>query len=93
MSDTPTNSEPTIDWLIDEIAPNNGKSPLVNFNKKRLKAQILKHYRSIQSIKKAVQRMVEPKTFNTLNADAGFRIGYNQAIADLYTALGIEEGS
>lgn len=29
--------EPTIDWLIDELAPNKGKSPLVNFNKKRLK--------------------------------------------------------
>lgn len=28
--------EPTIEWLIDQIAPNKGNSPLLNFNKKRL---------------------------------------------------------
>lgn len=45
--DTPkpntTNSEPeepTIDWLIDYLAPNKGNSPLVEFNKNRLKALI-----------------------------------------------------
>jgi hypothetical protein len=29
--------EPTIDWLIDQIAPNPGNSPLLNFNKQRLR--------------------------------------------------------
>ena len=28
--------EPTIEWLIDEIAPNKGNSPLLKFNKERL---------------------------------------------------------
>jgi hypothetical protein len=41
---TPTtpvsDDEPTIDWLIDQIAPNEGNSPLLNFNKERLKALI-----------------------------------------------------
>ncbi|MEI7632125.1 MAG: hypothetical protein WCJ60_02280 [bacterium] len=32
--------EPTIDWLIDELAPNTGNSPLVNFNKDRLRKLI-----------------------------------------------------
>lgn len=35
--------EPTIDWLIDEICPNPGNSPLVNFNKHRIKALIEAH--------------------------------------------------
>lgn len=35
-------SEPTIEWLIDQIAPNKGNSPLLNFNKKRLIALINK---------------------------------------------------
>lgn len=30
------NEQPTIEWLIEELAPNEGNSPLVNFNKKRL---------------------------------------------------------
>lgn len=28
--------KPTVEWLIDQIAPNKGNSPLVNLNKKRL---------------------------------------------------------
>lgn len=34
------NKEPTVEWLIDQIAPNEGNSPLLEFNKKRLKAAI-----------------------------------------------------
>jgi hypothetical protein len=34
--------EPTTDWLIDELAPNSGNSPLINFNKDRLRKLIAK---------------------------------------------------
>jgi hypothetical protein len=36
----PVISKSTIDWLIDEIAPNKGNSPLINFNKERLRQAI-----------------------------------------------------
>lgn len=39
--------EPTIDWLIDELVPNRGNSPLINFNKQRLRDLI--HQASIAS--------------------------------------------
>lgn len=40
MSSKKDIEEPTIDWLIDQIAPNPGNSPLVNFNKERLRKLI-----------------------------------------------------
>lgn len=40
--------EPTIDWLIDYLVPNEGSSPLIEFNKNRLKALIASKVREAQ---------------------------------------------
>lgn len=40
--------EPSIDWLIDELAPNEGNSPLIDFNKQRLKTAVQSEVRKAQ---------------------------------------------
>lgn len=47
--------KPTIDWLIDQIAPNPGNSPLVNFNKQRLRDLIATTSREAENRGKLIQ--------------------------------------
>jgi hypothetical protein len=59
-----SNEEPTIDWLIEQIAPNKGNSPLLNFNKDRLKKAITSDKQRL------LQELMEHKTKLCNNASS-----------------------
>lgn len=73
--------EPTIDWLIDEIAPNPGNSPLLNFNKKRLKNAIIKkQVEEARRIKNLVDK-IPPRFVNYKEPEKTmWSHGYNDSI-------------
>lgn len=91
--------EPTVEWLIDQIAPNPGNSPLLDFNKKRLKALLAQQSQAAVEAYKAglISKLPEKQDEHPIDPETGATVetyGYEEQhnkLLDTVKAIIMEE--